>query len=133
MTRPEFRTTSAKATPELKKEALRRFRNGENCHQIAVRLSLSYTTVRCWTDPEYLERKNQRRKQREAEKRVLTDGKMRGNQWTTYFKAKADGERLAKVIPPDTRDLSARLCGDPLPGRSALDKIKAKQNPKRLW
>jgi acyl-CoA synthetase (AMP-forming)/AMP-acid ligase II len=23
--------------------------------------------------------------------------------------------------PPDTRDLTARFCGDPLPGRSALD------------
>jgi hypothetical protein len=26
------------------------------------------------------------------------------------------------VVPQDTRSLSARLCGDPLPGRSALDK-----------
>lgn len=25
-------------------------------------------------------------------------------------------------IPDDTRDLTARLCGDPLPGRSALDR-----------
>lgn len=26
------------------------------------------------------------------------------------------------AIPSDTRDLTARLCGDPLPGRSALDR-----------
>lgn len=30
-------------------------------------------------------------------------------------------EVLAR-IPPDTRDLTGRLLGDPLPGRSALDK-----------
>jgi hypothetical protein len=29
--------------------------------------------------------------------------------------------RLMEMIPPDTRDLTARLFGDPLPGRSALD------------
>lgn len=28
--------------------------------------------------------------------------------------------RLAE-IPPDTRNLTARVCGDPIPGRSALD------------
>lgn len=33
--------------------------------------------------------------------------------------------RLAKV-PPGTRSLSARLLGDPLPGRSALDKRNSK-------
>lgn len=29
--------------------------------------------------------------------------------------------RKIREIPPDTRDLCARLMGDPLPGRSALD------------
>jgi hypothetical protein len=28
--------------------------------------------------------------------------------------------RLAE-IPPDTRSLTARICGDPIPGRRALD------------
>lgn len=28
------------------------------------------------------------------------------------------------AIPKDTRDVSARLCGEPLPGRSALDQIQ---------
>lgn len=27
-----------------------------------------------------------------------------------------------RQIPRDTRDLTAQLCGDPLPGRSALDR-----------
>lgn len=38
-------------------------------------------------------------------------------------KAKRDGERLLKTIPEDTRDLTARLMGDPLPGRRAIDKM----------
>jgi hypothetical protein len=29
--------------------------------------------------------------------------------------------KLREQIPPDTRDMTARLFGDPLPGRSALD------------
>ena len=29
--------------------------------------------------------------------------------------------KLMAFIPTDTRDLTARICGDPLPGRSALD------------
>lgn len=34
----------------------------------------------------------------------------------------ADAEAMLRAIPADTRDLTARLMGDPLPGRSALDK-----------
>lgn len=30
--------------------------------------------------------------------------------------------RLQAQIPEDTRDITARFCGDPLPGRSALDR-----------
>ena len=31
--------------------------------------------------------------------------------------------RLRRKMPQDTRDLTARLMGDPLPGRSALDRM----------
>jgi len=35
-------------------------------------------------------------------------------------------ERLADfTVPEDTRDLTGRFCGDPLPGRSALDKRRS--------
>lgn len=34
----------------------------------------------------------------------------------------AEMRRLLAAIPVDTRNLTARVCGDPLPGRSALDK-----------
>lgn len=32
-----------------------------------------------------------------------------------------EARRLLASIPKDTRGLTARICGDPLPGRSALD------------
>lgn len=34
----------------------------------------------------------------------------------------ADAMRLARLIPDDTRNYTARFMGDPLPGRSALDR-----------
>lgn len=34
---------------------------------------------------------------------------------------KAAAKKLLRQIPPDTRGLTARIAGDPLPGRSALD------------
>jgi hypothetical protein len=39
-------------------------------------------------------------------------------------KQREDGERRLREIPPDTRDLTARLMGDPIPGRRALDRIQ---------
>lgn len=43
----------------------------------------------------------------------------------TYFSGRSTEQsayRLMDLIPADTRDLTARICGDPLPGRSALDR-----------
>lgn len=37
-------------------------------------------------------------------------------------KAEADALRLMDAIPLDTRDVTAFVLGDPLPGRSALDR-----------
>ena len=39
--------------------------------------------------------------------------------------ADQDFKRLKASIPPDTRDNTGRLCGDPLPGRSSLDRKRA--------
>ncbi len=35
-------------------------------------------------------------------------------------------EGIVHLIPEDTRGLTGRIMGDPLPGRSALDKYRAK-------
>ena len=39
----------------------------------------------------------------------------------SHRRAERDWERLVKEIPEDTRSVTARLFGDPLPGRSALE------------
>jgi hypothetical protein len=36
--------------------------------------------------------------------------------------SQADLRRLQRAIPVDTRDLTGRFFGDPIPGRSALDR-----------
>lgn len=46
----------------------------------------------------------------------------------TNHRSVADARRLLRQVPPDTRGLTAYLCGDPLSGRSALDKEKAGSN-----
>lgn len=37
-------------------------------------------------------------------------------------------QALARSIPADTRSLTARIAGDPLPGRSALDRLRLSKN-----
>jgi hypothetical protein len=37
---------------------------------------------------------------------------------------KSSQDELLPDVPADTRTLTGQLCGDPLPGRSALDKMK---------
>jgi hypothetical protein len=39
--------------------------------------------------------------------------------------AKRDAERLLREVPPDTRDLTSRICGDPVKGRRAIDRRQA--------
>lgn len=36
-------------------------------------------------------------------------------------------EVCGEYPPPDTRDLTARLLGDPVPGRRWIDRVKSKQ------
>lgn len=38
------------------------------------------------------------------------------------FAVQQDAYRLMAMIPPDTRSITGRVFGDPLPGRRALDK-----------
>ena len=40
--------------------------------------------------------------------------------------AKANAERMLAEVPEDTRDLTQRIAGDPLPSRSALAKRGAR-------
>jgi hypothetical protein len=64
--------------------------------------------------------KNWPARQREAEYRTGKIHFPNGDRMTA--EAKADAERRLAEIPPDTRDLTARLMGDPLPGRRSIDR-----------
>lgn len=41
-----------------------------------------------------------------------------------WAKKREEFLKAISTIPQDTRDLTGRLCGDPLPGRSAMDRKK---------
>jgi hypothetical protein len=66
-------------------------------------------------------RRNQRQKQAMAESGVMLAGALRER----GAPSRQDIEARLAEIPPDTRGLTARIMGDPLPGRSALDRVCA--------
>lgn len=80
--------------------------------------------------PEAIKAENDRRKrkriqmQRDAENREVSAARMAAG--LTFMVGRRDVEaqarKLMEFIPYDTRNLTARICGDPLPGRSALDR-----------
>src|SRR5690348_11394150 len=81
-------------------------------------------SIKAWLDPSYLEKR-----------REIARGWRRTNVERTgpcphleryKFALERDARKLMKQIPPDTRDLTAQLCGDPIPGRRAIDKIEMK-------
>lgn len=63
------------------------------------------------------------RDQREEEIKALRGLHVAGADHMTKA-AKLQAERMLLAIPADTRDLTQRLFGDPLPGRSALDQAR---------
>lgn len=80
--------------------------------------------------PEAIKAENDRRKRkriqmhRDAENREVSAARMAAG--LTFMVGRRDVEaqarKLMEFIPYDTRSLTARICGDPLPGRSALDR-----------
>ena len=71
-----------------------------------------------------IERRHARQKERDAQNREMARSKAAAG--VTYLHGRVDeavaAARLAE-IPADTRNLTQRLCGDPLPGRDALSRL----------
>lgn len=89
--------------------------NGMAIFAIAAALGVPDDRVRKTIDPAYRERVR-------AEKaRQHYRNRSRAGIEPIDRKAVRDAARLRQQIPPDTRGLTARIAGDPLPGRSALD------------
>jgi hypothetical protein len=61
------------------------------------------------------------RRDRVIEREASAAKRAAGIKGPTNTAADRDARRLMDLIPRDTRGLTARLFGDPLPGRSALD------------
>ena len=100
-------TGKPKYPAEFRTRAIEMRATGMSTYDIAKQLGCTPTAVSLWTTPGYRDRQYARNKQRHAHQPP---------QW------KIDAMERLKEIPPDTRDLSARLCGEPLPGRRAIDK-----------
>jgi hypothetical protein len=111
-----------KGTPVLIEIAKQMREAGWQYQGIALVMGVRGTTIRCWIDPEYRKKTNELHRKRWRRLQVQTDVVVR------KYEA-ADADQLAKQIPPDTRDLTARLCGDPVPGRRAIDHISVES----LW
>lgn len=102
---------------------------GKSWDAIAQELGVGHFTILVYRDPvRYEMEKERKRKQREAERRA--EG-VEAKRPRTYRKLHEPTERnfqvLGELPPPDTRDLTARLLGDPLPGRSYLDRMRQQQ------
>ena len=81
---------------------------------MSVRFGVSYHVLRTRLEPGYAER-------RAADNREVCPGKIDHGDYMSP-EAKRDAYKRLAEIPADTRELTGRLMGDPLPGRRGLDK-----------
>lgn len=111
--------------PYFKAWAKQLEKQGLGVQQIAKVMEVSRETARHLLDEEGYQKKLERNRLYEREKRVrmkaesLLIPKVISRIATDVIEA-----RLAE-IPDDTRSKTGRICGDPLPGRSALDMRRA--------
>jgi hypothetical protein len=106
---------------------------GMTLWEIGNYLGCGYYYARGSQDPEWLARHKEKqakhnatRREREAAgKAAMRQAAIDNQHRVETYKPKPKEELPA--IPADTRSLTARLMGDPLPGRSFLDMKKAKQ------
>ena len=59
----------------------------------------------------------------ERRQRIVDERRMKIHDYSEIIPTsiKREAERMWRSLPPDTRQLTARLMGDPIKGRSALD------------
>jgi hypothetical protein len=125
MTRLLFRQLPA----ELQSAVEAAWRAGERPRTIADRYGVSEESVRRRFDKAWGERRNQGIREARQRRRVAPSYLEPGadQNRATRAEVRADAARLAASIPRDTRSLTARVFGDPLSGRSALDKERMRR------
>ncbi len=115
-----------KGISEQKKQRIKQLRaGGMTMKQVAEEVGVSICTVRWHCNEQSRKYTSKRRKERRDElseyRKCLQNVKFDYVPQDTIEQA----QRLFRQIPPDTRDLTGRLLGDPIPGRSALDRMQS--------
>jgi AraC-like DNA-binding protein len=108
-------------TSEQIEEARQLQARGWTIIRIAERLGCYRQTIKRALDPDYAVK----RKIRDHHVRQIREPSLprkTARESATAISIKEDAAARLAEIPPDTRSLTARLAGDPLPGSSALDK-----------
>lgn len=107
-------------TEEEIAEARQMKKMGYGLREIAAALGFHVTTISRNVRPDG--KRQHRNRQRDYYQRNHAKGC--GHNAVSHAETRVQAERLMEMIPDDTRDLTARLMGDPLPGRSALHRSK---------
>lgn len=110
-------------TPEQIEEARRLADDGWTYARIGERFGCAYGTIRLALDADYAV--NRRIGAREARQRRYKPGQRQpktDRENATSISVKEDAAARLAEIPKDDRSLTGQMFGDPLRGRSALDK-----------
>jgi len=105
---------------------IRRLRSqGLTWSQVGALIGTSHFTARMVVDEVFRERETVRKRARTWKVRAANEAAS----VQTSIPGRPIGDEIRGELPParDTRSLTQRLLGDPLPGRSALDRMRQSQ------
>jgi hypothetical protein len=100
---------------------------GKTWAAIAEILKVGVGNLRFAMDPEFVDRANANRRERRRHT-IREHHEQFKNVKPMNFRIEDPRDVRGEWAPPDTRDLTGRLLGDPLPGRSYLDRMRAGQS-----
>lgn len=98
---------------------------GVSYSRLASLYGSTTTTVRCWLDPIYAAERRQRTNAARHLRRMDSGRIVPLVRLVEPRAPSADAAARLAEIPRDTRSLTGRIFGDPLPGRSAFDRARA--------
>jgi len=105
-------------------EAKRMLRDGMKQKDVAAQFGCNITTLKCAINTEYRAKRLAHDREKKARARAafkadFPHGLPHIDEGPSRLTSDEIASRLA-LIPEDTRSLTGRICGDPLPPRSAL-------------
>ena len=98
-----------------RKRAIAMAKENMTYRKIGELLGVTASTIHAWVDPAYAER---RRRQIREKKAQRSEG---GRPVRHRVEPPLEEMQSPFSVPKDRRDTTGSICGDPLPGRSALD------------